>query len=152
MILSATLTALLLSVPSFAGDGSRGTLPLVPYPRSVEIHRGTFDAEGAEVVCLSLTPKETAAVEGFAENLSAISAKRGRGRIVFDRDTTLADEAYRIVVGRRSVEVFSSSYSGTFYAIRTLQQLLPTGIYAVRRRCRRRVRRDISLLGRSTRL
>lgn len=128
-LILATLTALLLSVPSFAGDGSRETLPLVPYPRSVEIHRGAFDAEGAEVVCRSLTPEETAAVEGFAENLSAISAKRGRGRIVFDRDTTLAGEAYRIVVGRRSIEVFSSSYSGTFYAIRTLQQLLPTGIY-----------------------
>ncbi len=108
---------------------SSSTLPIIPYPESVVIGKGTFDAEGAEVICHLQDAKEAAAVDGFAANLRAISSKQGKNKIIFGTDSSLAEESYRIVVENRSIEVFSSSYSGTFYAIRTLQQLLPPGIY-----------------------
>lgn len=106
-------------------------LPVVPYPQSVEFHKGSFNAQGATVAAVGLDDKEMLAVEDFADNLDAISFNRkgGKGTITFRRDASLAAEAYRIVVGKRTVDVYSSSYSGTFYAIRTLQQLLPVGIY-----------------------
>lgn len=129
-----SLILMILTAAPYVASAQKA-LPVVPYPQSVEFHNGSFNAEGASVTAVGLDDKETVAVEDFADNLKAIDAvtrsrkKGGKENITFRRDPSLAAEAYRIVVGKHAVDVYSSSYSGTFYAIRTLQQLLPVGIY-----------------------
>lgn len=108
-------------------------LPLIPYPQSVVFSEGYFCARSAQVSSRGLSGKENALVESFAailDSLSSVGAgDNPRGKIVFGRDDSLEDEAYRMEVKEDAINIWASSYSGTFYAIRTLQQLLPAGIY-----------------------
>ena len=105
-------------------------LSVIPYPETVEILSGTFNAFGAKVVSEGLSEDERALIECFGSEITAASGGVQRSsNIVFHRNDSLASEEYEIKVGRSRIEVLSSSYNGTLYAIATLKQLMPVGIY-----------------------
>lgn len=110
---------------------NEGTLPIVPYPQHVEMGSGHFNALGAEVETEGLTDMEEKVVEAFGDLLEAASADAdGCGKIIFRRDASLDKEAFRIRIGRCRINVYSSTHSGTVFAIATLKQLMPAGIYS----------------------
>lgn len=107
------------------------SLSIVPYPESVEIGCGSFDAFGAELVSEGLPEKEDALVQDL-DSLVRIccGGKTGLSRIVFQHKEGLAPEEYEIKIGRRRINVYSSAYNGTLYAIATLKQLMPAEVYS----------------------
>ncbi len=127
-ILSASVASLMLC---FASCGNvPESLPVVPYPQEVTFGSGEFNAYGAAVSSEGLTDEEADIVSSFGEKLSLSSeGHKGCGRIIFMRDENLAPEAYRLEIGRRKAVAWSSSYSGTLYATRTLMQMLPIEVY-----------------------
>lgn len=121
-----TIALLVLSSAIFAHSQS---LPVVPYPAEVEFGQGVFETKGAKVrASWFLSKAERKCVKELAQKISSESGTDGsarRGRIVFHRRRSLAREAYELKVGTKRVDIYASSYSGTLYAIRTLEQLLP---------------------------
>ncbi len=127
--LSASVVSLMLCFVS-CGDIPEA-LSVVPYPQEVVFEGGTFNARGADVSAEGLTEDEMAFVEDFSEKLNLSSdGRKGCGKIVFKRDETLAPEAYKLEIGRCKAVAYSSSYSGTVYAVRTLMQMLPFEVYS----------------------
>lgn len=49
--------------------------------------------------------------------------------VVFQKDASLKAEEYRLIVNDNGVKIVSSSKAGEFYAIQTLFQMMPAGIY-----------------------
>ncbi|MCM1502383.1 MAG: beta-N-acetylhexosaminidase [Bacteroidales bacterium] len=119
----------LLPVMAMADTGRR--LPVVPCPLETVFADGSFNAKGARVVASGLLSDEAALAGEFAERLKAASGSgRGRSVISFRHVDGMSPEEYSIDVSGRRIEVLSSSYSGTLYAIRTLMQMLPAGVYS----------------------
>ena len=113
-------------------------LSIIPYPNSVAMHAGRFTAAGADFYCSPGTnTMERKAISGFAASLATASGTEcnveegtsGRG-FIFLADSTIANEAYELKVGRNKVIVKAGSYNGFLYAIETLRQMLPVEIYA----------------------
>lgn len=121
--------SMLLSVTVFARTDR--SLPVVPYPEHVTFAEGFFNAAGARVAADGLTEEERGLTAEFAELLQKASGvSKGRSVIAFVHTAGMADEEYSIEVAPRRMEIRSSSYSGTLYAVRTLMQMLPSGIYS----------------------
>ncbi|MBQ2918823.1 MAG: beta-N-acetylhexosaminidase [Bacteroidales bacterium] len=114
-----------------ACSDTAGSLPVVPYPQDVAFGTGSFNACGAKVRSEGLPAELRAPADSFAVLLKKASGNRSGGSaIVFHNDTTLSCEEYSIKVGRRRIDVYSSSYNGVLYAVNTLKQLMPAGIYS----------------------
>lgn len=129
------ITAAALTLSACCSTGQK-TLDLVPYPASVNVRCGTFQAAGAGFHCTGITdPLASAAIGDFAASLSEVSGKissvqdgSGKG-FNFVMDPSLAQEAYSISIRKNKAEVRASSANGFMYAIQTLRQLLPVEIY-----------------------
>ena len=119
-----------LSVLSACSDKAE-SLPIVPYPQDVVIETGSFNALGAKVISEGLDDAETALVDKFGKQIASASGnKKGLSKIVFRRDDSLEKEAYRLEIGNCKAVAYSSSYNGTLYAVMTLMQLMPAGVYS----------------------
>ena len=121
-----------------AGCAPKAQTPdIIPFPNSLEMHGGTFNAAGATFYCTGIDdPLTLAAVEKFAGELSLASGMTskvetgtsGKG-IGFITDPALPEEAYRIDVKKSGVKVKASSLNGFIYALQTMRQMLPVEIY-----------------------
>ena len=121
-----------------AGCAPKADTPdIIPFPNSLEMHGGTFNAAGATFYCTGIDdPLTLAAVEKFAGELSLASGMTsemetgttGEG-INFILDAGMPEEAYRLDVKKRGVKVKASSLNGFIYALQTLRQMLPVEIY-----------------------
>lgn len=111
---------------------------VIPAPLDVEYGRGSLDVRGAGYwICPDLDTSSDSAVVSFFDRLGAactipsVRLPEEAGSVFrFRHDSGLAPESYIIDVGRRSVEVSSSSFRGVLYALETLRQLLPAEIYS----------------------
>ena len=122
---SSTETAVIKSV------NGKESLPIVPYPYKVSMKTGHINAYGAKVTAKGLSADEVSIVREFGDMLAEASGHRkGKSLIAFIHDRTLAEEEYGIEILEDRIEVRSASYSGTLYAIMSLMQLLPAGVYS----------------------
>lgn len=137
-IFSILAAAAAMAAAVSCSSGSKEPLTIIPYPNSVTMHSGSFDAAGADFHCSEGTSTmERKAVSEFASALAAASGTEcnvtegnsGSG-FVFLADSTIADEAYELKVRKNKVTVKAGSYNGFLYAIETLKQMLPVEIYA----------------------
>lgn len=111
---------------------------LIPYPLSVEAGYGTFDVSGSTFYADTLLGSRTyAAVEDFRSKLSEASGKASAwvqnpsaAGFAVVCDPSLGNEEYKLDVTRRGVVVKASGLNGAVYALETVKQLLPVGIYA----------------------
>jgi len=118
-----------LSATAFAGTDRK--LPVVPYPSDVVFKDGYFNASGAGVSVSGLTRDESSLAKDFGRSLKAASGPSlNRQTICFRHVGGMAAEEYSIDVSPERIEVLSSSYAGTLYAIRTLMQIMPIGVYS----------------------
>lgn len=113
------------------------TITVVPYPQEVEVKAGTFNAAGAGFHCAGeIDEASMNIINAFAARLSLVSGLESKvdndlleEGFNFILDTTLAKEAYSLKIARKGVEVKASSLNGFNYAVQTLKQMLPAGIY-----------------------
>jgi len=139
----ATLFLILLPLSGFSKDVF---IRIVPQPESIELQSGTFKAIGASINCDAAFDEASRTVaQDFAARMSlvtgkvssfavpiGIAASAEAGKIkgfVFIRDSRMADEAYRIEIGKKSVIVRASGSAGVRYAIETIKQMLPEAVY-----------------------
>ena len=113
------------------------TISVVPYPNQVEIRCGSFKASGADFTySQDLDEASRAAIIRFAGQLSsacgresAVSETPSRKGFIFTLEPEMPAEAYRIDIRRRSARISASGLNGFIYAIQTLRQMLPAGIF-----------------------
>ena len=107
-------------------------IKVVPYPNSVTVKSGTFNAVGAPVHYDSAFD-ETAvkAIARFCDHLSDatdtdISASEGLSRtgVVFTMDPAMPEEGYSLEISEKAVKVKASSLRGATYAAQTILQML----------------------------
>ena len=114
-------------------SAATATIPVVPYPTSVQELKGrAFNARGAAVRCdRQVDALSRQWIDAFASDLRKASGtdKTTSSTIFFSLNPAIADEAYTISVAKKAVNVSASTASGFFYAIQTLKQLLPVEIY-----------------------
>ncbi|MBT2119648.1 family 20 glycosylhydrolase [Dyella sp. LX-66] len=129
-VLRLGLGALALAWCAFAHAG----LALLPYPKQVEEGKGSFvlDKKVAIEAPADARSKEIAsflhdAVQAQA-GLDLPIGSRGR-RIALQLDPQIAgEEAYRLDVTPRGIEIRASTDKGLFWGVQTLRQLLPADV------------------------
>ncbi|MGM9791926.1 MAG: beta-N-acetylhexosaminidase [Candidatus Cryptobacteroides sp.] len=123
---------ILLCAVLLSACGNSGSIPVIPAPSRVSLHRGEFDFSRARFEYdSSMDEASLNYAKGFERcfrQASGISTE-GENSVRFICDITLAGEAYEIASTRRSLEVRASSLNGFVYAVQTLKQLLPAAIW-----------------------
>lgn len=111
-----------LTVLSSCSQGD-STISVIPQPQSVELHGAYCSLYGAS---LEIDPSvaDNAVIKDFAAMFEG-QQQEGKARICFERDSTLAPEAYTLDVRSKEISVRASSKAGFIYAVQTLRQLLP---------------------------
>ncbi len=117
-----------------------GEIALIPRPTHVVSAKGAFRLTARTVIVAARTDslaarrlaRDVAPATGF--DLPVRSMDPGQGsRILFrraaPRDTTLGPEGYRLDVRAGLVTVTSSGPAGAFYAVQSIEQLLPPSIF-----------------------
>ena len=105
---------------------------VVPYPNSISMKTGAFNAVGASVhYDASFDEMTIKAIARFCDRLSdatgtAASASEGSSRtgIAFIMDPTMAEEAYTLDITAKAVKAKASSLRGIIYASQTILQML----------------------------
>ena len=131
------LLVTLLAVAASCCPKAEKTIEVVPYPNSVEMKCGSFNAEGAAFhLDASMDQASKAAVCRFASQLAlasgqecAIEEGKAADGFVFIVDSTIPEEAYTVKVGKKAVTVKASCLRGFNYAVQTIKQMLPAEIF-----------------------
>lgn len=132
LMLSLVLAAALACCPE-----PKQTIEVVPYPASVEMKAGTFEAAGAEFhLDAAMDEASKNVARNFAQQLALVSGQacevtegKASTGISFIMDATLPHEAYTLKVGKKGVTVKASGLNGFNYAVQTLKQMLPAEIF-----------------------
>ncbi|MBR3075412.1 MAG: beta-N-acetylhexosaminidase [Bacteroidales bacterium] len=140
------LLSLTILAPVMAWATKPSVPEIVPMPQKIEMTKGSFKMKGVSINCDPMTDAATLrAVRQFADRLSLVSGKMsdvaspiGLAKAVesgntkglyFIKDASIAPEGYKISIGKKAAVVRASGYSGFFYALQTLRQMLPASIY-----------------------
>lgn len=128
--------ALLVAAILAWGPLTHATLALVPYPAHVEEGKGAFvldkqvsidapaDERSQDIAAFLRDAVETQTGIALPER----AARKGR-RIALKLDPAVAgEEAYRLDVDPRGIEIRASTGEGLFWGVQTLRQLLPSGV------------------------
>ena len=132
-----TLFFVVIAAVAAACAPKEQAVEIVPYPNSIEIRAGTFNAAGADIrFAADMDEASCEVIKVFADQLalvtgqaSTINGTDASTCFRFIHDTEVPEEAYRLKVNRKSVIVKASSFKGFNYAIQTLKQMLPVEIY-----------------------
>ncbi len=145
MIHIGPMVLLFLAVASCwtAQAAGRRTLPVVPLPAVVEIHRGSFRL--SESTCIRADQDVAATAELLAGqlrkttrySLPVISNRSGRkgGKDIFlslESAPGRSPESYTLMVSSSGVAIRASGKAGLFYGTQTLLQLLPPQVLSNR--------------------
>jgi len=109
---------------------------IIPLPKSLKPAEGTFTIKkGISVYINSDEFSPSANLLALQiKNVSGLTAsvkmaKTASSGIVFSKDDALGDEAYRLLVTSKKVEIQAKTGQGAFYGLQTLLQLMPAPIY-----------------------
>ena len=61
-----------------------------------------------------------------------IAEKEGKNMMIVKIDTTMSQEAYRLNISKKKIEITAATPNGVRYALQTVKQLLPVAIYGER--------------------
>lgn len=130
-----SLLVMLITVGLSLQGRSQNTYHLVPLPKQLTPQEGQFTlkkgmsivtADAAFVPVATMLSERFQAVSGWPVNLKSGTASSG---IIFVMDQQLGDEAYRLVVTSKKIEIAAKTGKGAFYGLQTLLQLMPPQIY-----------------------
>ena len=124
-LLMAAGLACVSSLPAAAASGP-APLPLVPAPRTMDVHPGELHIAGE--VRLDADPEATDAAAALRSTLAALGIAEDAGgtRIVLRlvEEAALGEEGYRLKVGD-DVQLSARTGAGLLHGVQTLRQLLP---------------------------
>lgn len=106
---------------------------IIPQPEEITVNEGVFKIAGAPVVIGEGIPEAAVkAINDFAAQVELVSGKKtkeGAPAVSYVLNDNLGAEAYALNVKKDGVTVEASDFNGFFYAIQTMKQMLPAGIY-----------------------
>ncbi|MDD6124100.1 MAG: beta-N-acetylhexosaminidase [Bacteroidales bacterium] len=113
---------------------AQNPLPVIPLPAQMERAEGVFQFEAKTKVAADDYPGDSIAMvlDRFAQKfqtttgLKLTRAKAKKAALYLKLDPTMGCEAYRLNVTPQRVVVEAARPAGFFYALQTLQQLLPS--------------------------
>ena len=138
----------------FALTGVAQEISLIPQPAEMKVNEGKFLFRG-KVVLVYPKIKDSgidAVVDNFVDEMKTATgiklkkdrlksaklhgfdvlknSKKGDAHIVLSVDETFGDEAYRLSVSAKRIDITAAKPAGFFYAFQTLKQLLPRNVMA----------------------
>ncbi len=135
MILSKTKVLIIIMIALISCsdkeiiDYKPTTIDVIPIPNKVMKAPGFFELSKKTSLVFDSSLKNSADLlkEYLAKGLGyEISGKSKNNSIIFSLDTAMVGiESYRITIDKESLLIESQSDLGAFYAVQTLQQLLP---------------------------
>ena len=131
----SALFALLLLVGASSCNQQPKELDIIPMPRSVEYHRGTFTLSPETKFYASLSPESKQALARYLEGTALgqvafadeATGNDGIELTLCDTATVPEAEGYRLEIGKKGIHLSASTETGIFYGIQTLLQLLNNG-------------------------
>jgi hexosaminidase len=117
------------------------TLPIIPYPDSVQIRSGHFNIDSNVYILYNENVSEFkklaqqfadrfVKVSGIALNISDSENLKYKKTIRFEKQTLQNPEAYTLKISKKEILITAGTTNGAFYALQTLYQLLPPDIYS----------------------
>lgn len=130
-------------------------LSLIPNPVSVTKNDGRFMLEGKVVICCPKVKNSdiTNVVDNFVHEIKTATGvklkksyyknskilglnvekcpTKGDAHITLKIDDTMGDEAYKLSVKEKRIDITAAKPAGFFYAFQTLKQLMPRNVMAV---------------------
>lgn len=110
-----------------------GQLPIIPYPQSVVTAEGHYDTGRGFDIHVSdssfVSEADFLNEKLLERNMDSrvVAGNKDRGILIkYDRSVNSA-EGYRLVIGRKDIEIAASDPAGAFYGVQTLLQLLDNG-------------------------
>jgi hexosaminidase len=125
----------LLCFPHVSAEPDKARLPLVPYPKQVDIREGAFTPAKQVFLTYDIALEEL--VDTFSNDLAAIGFTVSGGKTAPNKDSCiigldisedqeLGKEGYRLKVDS-GISITAATHEGLFWGTRTLLQLLHAG-------------------------
>ena len=118
---------------------SQATAQIVPQPNQIEVfENGTFTVSENTSIKKSDDSKTISKVlktlfkEEFNIDVKIVSAKKSN-QIQFAQDGSMAKEAYQLEVTTNEIKITAAGYSGWFYGVQSLDQLISSSKKKTRR-------------------
>ena len=109
---------------------------IIPLPKSLKPAEGTFTIKKGISVYINSDEFSPSAnlltlqiKNASGQTVPVKMAKSASSGIVFSKNDALGDEAYRLHVTSKKVEIQAKTGKGAFYGLQTLLQLMPAPIY-----------------------
>lgn len=127
------IVVLLISILSFAKISLAQELNIIPKPKEVQIHEGSFSLDSKCVIKFDESNPELARIAGFFNDyLNTLYGFKAEGdakgqtvqlKIISQLNT--GKEGYLLKVDKRGITITAAAPNGIFYGMQTLKQLLP---------------------------
>ncbi len=116
---------------------SQSEYNLIPIPKSLIPAEGKFQfAKTTKIANLSTDPSFSAVANILLEQIKSatgiplvMTSKSIGSGIIFKQNLGLAEEAYTLSVSSKKIEIEAKTGKGAFYALQTLYQLMPAGVF-----------------------
>ena len=146
------LLYLLLCLFTFAGSAQE--VSIIPRPAEMQVNEGEFVFNGKVVLCYPKIKDSgiDAVVDNFVDEMKSAtgvkiakdrlknakmygfdvlkSCKKGDAHIVLSIDGSMGEEAYKLSVAPKRIDIAAATPAGFFYAFQTLKQLMPRNVMA----------------------
>lgn len=150
--ISVFLLSVFVSLFVFAVNAQE--LPIIPRPAEMCVNEGEFLFKGKVVLCYPETEDSSidAVVEDFVGDVKTATgvrvvknrlkdgqflgydilknSRKGDAHIVLYVDDYMGDEAYKLSVAPKRIDITAATPAGFFYAFQTLKQLMPRNVMA----------------------
>ena len=132
------LVALIISLISCQSEDNPNRYELIPYPNDMEQMSGRFSFDDDTQILISpeCGDEVNEILAQFAEQFGKtagkdlkIAEKEGKNMMIVKIDTTMSQEAYRLNISKKKIEITAATPNGVRYALQTVKQLLPVAIY-----------------------
>lgn len=112
---------------------SQTTLPLIPQPETVEMHKGNFTLNKETVIQVDAKMFEAQYLQqaikaqtGLDLKIVPVSVKPNKISLSHSLNTNLSKEGYGMMISNKNIAIYAEQPKGFFYGIQTLLQLIPS--------------------------
>ena len=138
----------------FTFSGTAQEISLIPSPAEMRVNKGEFTFDGKIVVCYPEYADKSIknVVDNFIKEIKKTTgvklkkstpkkerlqnwevtkySKKADGHIVLYHDESMGNEAYKLSVSPKRIDITAATPAGFFYAFQTLKQLMPRNVMA----------------------
>lgn len=124
----------LIATAAHGATNEEPAVTVIPQPVKISVEKGAFTLKPSTPVVLGFDDEKMECAIDFLNSvvepmtgskLKASDGKAKKGAINILKDPSLGEEAYRLEVTRKGIDIAASSSHGVFYAFQTLRQLFP---------------------------